>query len=205
MEKNDKFKSELETQYGILITASEKNKKQRYIFLLVIILITYISVLISVVFSYQALKNSSKINKQNKETISTYYQTLSTVFETGNDITINNLDNGYVLEKPKIIKITNNGDKSITFNIKISSIKTSLISTNNLVYTLTQNQESTTTNVLPLQEKLIASNIEIAPDETITYQLSIAFNGILEAGNNTNSYQANIVVEQNNEKANLLE
>ncbi len=57
MEKNDKFKSELETQYGILIKASEKNKKQRYIFLLVLILITYISVLVSVVFIYQALKN----------------------------------------------------------------------------------------------------------------------------------------------------
>lgn len=205
MEKNDKFKSELETQYGILIKASEKNKKQRYIFLLVLILITYISVLVSVVFSYQALKNSSTINKQNKEVVNTYYQTLSTVFETGNDITINNLDNGYVLATPKIIEITNNGDKSITFNIKISSIKTSLISTNNLVYTLTNNQESKTSNVLPLQEKLIASNVEIAPNETITYQLSIAFNGILEAGNNTNSYQANIVVEQNNEKANLLE
>jgi len=39
MEKNENFKSELENQYSILIRANEKKEHQRYMVLLVIILI----------------------------------------------------------------------------------------------------------------------------------------------------------------------
>ena len=41
MEKNENFKSELENQYSILIRANEKKEHQRYMGLLVIILITF--------------------------------------------------------------------------------------------------------------------------------------------------------------------
>lgn len=204
MEKNDNFKSELEVQYGILIEANEKAKKQRYIFLLVIVCLTFISVLISVFFSFKALDNSNKINKGEKESINTNYLTLSTIFKNGNDITINNIANGYI-GTPKEIQITNDGDTDITFNIKISSIKTTLISTNNLVYILTKNGEEIANNVLPLQEKIIANEVKISPKETITYTINTAFNGVLEQNNNTNEYHANITIEQNNNKGNLLE
>ncbi|HAB66283.1 MAG TPA: hypothetical protein DCE23_02845 [Firmicutes bacterium] len=204
MEKNDNFKSELEVQYGILIEANEKAKKQRYIFLLSLVCLTFISVLVSVFFSYKALDNSNKINKGEKESINTNYLTLSTIFKNGNDITINNIDNGYI-GIPKEIQITNDGDTDITFNIKISSIKTTLISTNNLVYILTKNGEEVANNVLPLQEKIIANEVKISPKETITYTINTAFNGILEQNNNTNEYHANITIEQNNNKGNLLE
>lgn len=204
MEKNDNFKSELEVQYGILIEANEKAKKQRYIFLLSLVCLTFISVLVSVFFSYKALDNSNKINKGEKESINTNYLTLSTIFKNGNDITINNIDNGYI-GIPKEIQITNDGDTDITFNIKISSIKTTLISTNNLVYILTKNGEEVVNNVLPLQEKIIANEVKISPKETITYTINTAFNGILEQNNNTNEYHAKITIEQNNNKGNLLE
>lgn len=204
MEKNDNFKSELEVQYGILIEANEKAKKQRYIFLLSLVCLTFISVLVSVFFSYKALDNSNKINKGEKESINTNYLTLSTIFKNGNDITINNIDNGYI-GIPKEIQITNDGDTDITFNIKISSIKTTLISTNNLVYILTKNGEEVVNSILPLQEKIIANEVKISPKETITYTINTAFNGILEQNNNTNEYHANITIEQNNDKGNLLE
>lgn len=204
MEKNENFKSELETQYGILIEANEKIKKHRYIFVIILLIITYLSVLVSIFFSYKALKNSNSVNSEIKENINTNYLTLSTIYKNGNDLTINNIDNGFI-STPKEIQITNEGDTDITFNIKISSIKTTLISTNNLVYTLTKNNEVIGSNILPLQEKNILSEINIAPKETITYSLIVSFNGVLEQGNNTNSYQANIVIEQNNNKANLLE
>ncbi len=205
MEKNENFKSELETQYGILIEASEKTKKQRYIFLLVIIFITFISVLVNIFFSYNALKNSKNINSEVEDNIKTYYQTLSTVYGKGNELNLNNIVTGFSLGEPKIIQITNEGDKEITFNIKISSIKTNLMSTNNLVYTLTRENEIVTTNILPLQEKAIMSEIKIEPKETINYSISVAFNGVLEQGTTENYYQANIVIEQNNNKPDLLE
>lgn len=204
MEKNENFKSELETQYGILIEANEKIKKHRYIFVIILLIITYLSVLVSIFFSYKALKNSNSVNSEIKENINTNYLTLSTIYKNGNDLTIKNIDNGFI-STPKEIQITNEGDTDITFNIKISSIKTTLISTNNLVYTLTKNNEVIGSNILPLQERNILSEINIAPKETITYSLIVSFNGVLEQGNNTNSYQANIVIEQNNNKANLLE
>lgn len=205
MEKNENFKSELETQYGILIEASEKTKKQRYIFLLIIIFITFISVLVNIFFSYNALKNSKNINSEIEDNINTYYQTLSTVYGKGNELNLNNIVTGFSLGEPKIIQITNEGDKEITFNIKISSIKTNLMSTNNLVYTLTRENEVVTTNILPLQEKAIMSEVKINPKETINYSISVAFNGVLEQGTTENYYQANIVIEQNNNKPDLLE
>ena len=47
MEKNENFKSELETQYNILIKANEKKERQRFKIILSIISITLIFVIIS--------------------------------------------------------------------------------------------------------------------------------------------------------------
>ena len=44
----------------------------------------------------------------------------------------------------------------------------------------------------------------LTPGETITYKLDVMFNGVLEDGNNTNYYKANIIIEQNNDQPDLL-
>ena len=53
MEKNENFKTELENQYSILIRANEKKEHQRYMVLLVIILITFAVCLVSMLFSFK--------------------------------------------------------------------------------------------------------------------------------------------------------
>ena len=58
---------------------------------------------------------------------------------------------------------------------------------------------------LPLNDKVIAQNITIEPGQTITFTLKVKFNGTLENNNTENSYSANIIVDQKNNKANLLE
>ena len=54
MEKNENFKTELENQYSILIRANEKKEHQRYMILLSVILVTFITCLIGLFFSYKA-------------------------------------------------------------------------------------------------------------------------------------------------------
>ena len=125
---------------------------------------------------------------------------------THNDIILFlvNITTGYELPNPKVITITNEGNTEITYNIKLTSINTQLLSTNNLVYTLTKNNENAVSKELPLTETNIISNVKIGPKETNTYLLSVKFNGILDLGV-THNYSASVVVEQTGTKANLLE
>lgn len=202
MKKNENFKSELETQYNILIKAEEKEQKRRTIIILAILITTLIAVIISLVFSYKAYKDS--INEVKEETSETYYKTLSTAFNNSSKLDLVNITTGYELSTPKVITITNDGNTEVTYNIKLTSINTSLLSTNNLVYTLTKNNETSVSKELPLQESNIISDIKIGPKETTTYVLGVKFNGYLD-WNAFYNYSASVVVEQTGDQANLLE
>ena len=204
MEKKENFKSELENQYSILIRANEKKEHQRYITLLVIIVITFLVCLVSMLLSFKAFSSTQEINNDNKKTIKVHNQTLVTTFNNGPILKLTKITNGYELSKPKVIQITNEGNSNIIFDIKLTSIKSSLSSTNNLVYTLRKNNTTSNPVSLPLNDKVIAQNIKIKPKETITFTLQVKFNGNIE-NNTNNQYSANIVVEQKNNKANLLE
>lgn len=205
MEKNENFKSELETQYSILIQANEKREQKRYIFILTILLVTFISVLFSIFFSYIAFKNSKNINIENDNKNITYYQTLSAKYNGSNNLSLNEIKNGYELSNPKVIEITNEGTTDISFDIKLTSINTNLLSTNKLVYTLVRNDENVVSKELPLSDKVIANDIKIAPKETITYILKVVFVGTIEENNNSNYYNSKIVIEQKDNKLNLLD
>ena len=160
MEKNDNFKSELETQYSILIQNKEKNEQKRFIFITTILVVTLCSVLCSIVFSFIAFKNSKNINLSTKVRDITYYQTLSVKYNGDNQLSLTNITNNYELPVPKTIEITNEGTTDIVFDIKLSSINTSLLSTNKLVYTLLRNNEVvvTTASYLVASSPIIRSS-----------------------------------------------
>ena len=202
MKKNENFKSELETQYNILIKAEEREQKRRTYIILAILISTLIATVISLVFSYNSFKKLNPENSKNNNEV--YYRTLSTTYNNTSRLDLVNITTGYELPNPKVITITNEGNTEITYNIKLTSINTQLLSTNNLVYTLTKNNENAVSKELPLTETNLISNVKIGPKETNTYLLSVKFNGILDLGV-THNYSASVVVEQTGTKANLLE
>lgn len=204
MEKNENFKSQLETQYNILIKASEKKEQKRYICILIILISTLISVIISIIFAYQAFKNSKEAN-QSDDTINTYYETLSVVYNGSNTLDLTNIGNGYNLSTPRTIQVTNEGNVDIDFDINLKSIKTSLLSTNNLIYTINSDDNETINKELPLNDKVLISNQKISPGETITYTIMVNFNGTMESNNYSNYYSAKLSVEPKNNKSDLLE
>lgn len=204
MEKKENFKSELENQYSILIRANEKKEHQRYMILLTIILVTFFICLITMFFSFKAFSSTKELHDYNKVITNKHTLTLSTMFNNGRLLNLENITNGYELLTPKIIQITNEGNSDIIFDIKLTSIKTTLLSTNNLVYTLTRDNETSDAMELPLNDKAIAQNITIRPDQTMSFTLKVKYNGVIDS-TSTNSYSANIVIEQKNNKASLLE
>lgn len=204
MEKKEDFNAELATQYSILIKANGRKEKQRFIILAFILCVTLIAVFVSVFFSYQALKNT-KNSKDDQEKINTFYQVLSTTYNGSSTLNLSGIGNGYSLSNPKTIQITNEGNTDIIFNIKLSDIKTSLLSTNNLVYTITSNGQTSITKELPLSESIIVSEVTIKPDTTINYIISVAFNGTITEGDYSNYYNSNIIVEQIDNKSSLIE
>lgn len=203
MEKNENFKNELENQYSILIRANERKEHQRYMVLLTIILVTFFTCLVTMFFSFKAFSSTKELNDDNKVLTNSYQLTLSTMFNNGRVLNLEKINTGYELSTPKVIQITNEGNSDIIFDIKLTSIKTSLLSTNNLVYTLTRDNETSDAMELPLNDKIIAQDIKINPEQTISFILKVKYNGTIESNNN--NYSANIEIEQKNNKANLLE
>ena len=203
MEKNENFKNELENQYSILIRANERKEHQRYMVLLTIILVTFFTCLVTMFFSFKAFSSTKELTDDNKVLTNTHQLTLSTMFNNGRVLNLEKINTGYELSTPKVIQITNEGNSDIIFDIKLTSIKTSLLSTNNLVYTLTRDNETSDAMELPLNDKIIAQDIRINPEQTISFILKVKYNGTIE--NNNNNYSANIEIEQKNNKANLLE
>ena len=203
MEKNENFKNELENQYSILIRANERKEHQRYMVLLTIILVTFFTCLVTMFFSFKAFSSTKELTDDNKVLTNTHQLTLSTMFNNGKVLNLEKINTGYELSTPKVIQITNEGNSDIIFDIKLTSIKTSLLSTNNLVYTLTRDNETSDAMELPLNDKIIAQDIKINPEQTISFILKVKYNGTIESNNN--NYSANIEIEQKNNKANLLE
>ena len=203
MEKNENFKNELENQYSILIRANERKEHQRYMVLLTIILVTFFTCLVTMFFSFKAYSSTKQQTDDNKVLTNTHQLTLSTMFNNGRVLNLEKINTGYELSTPKVIQITNEGNSDIIFDIKLTSIKTSLLSTNNLVYTLTRDNETSDAMELPLNDKIIAQDIKINQEQTISFILKVKYNGTIESNNN--NYSANIEIEQKNNKANLLE
>lgn len=201
--KKEDFKEELENQYTILIKAEERQNKKRTIILYIISSVTLLMTIVSLITVFISLNNTRKESTKLSQP-KTVYQTLVTNYNGDNTLNLSSIGNGYYLQNPKIITISNEGDTSLTYNIKITNIQTSLLSTNNLVYTITKDNEVSSPKELPLSETKILDNIKLTPGETITYKIDVKFNGILEEGNYTNHYNSQIIVEQNNDKANLL-
>lgn len=205
MEKNENFKSELETQYNILIKANEKKESQRFKIILSIISITLLCVLISLFFSYKAFISSKNINDNEKKGSSTHYRTLSIVYNGDSNLNLSGIGNGYELSNPKVIQITNDGDSDVTFDLKLNSINTSLLSTNNFVYQISTNGESSNYKEFPLTDKTILQDVLISPEQTLTYIIRAKFTGTIEQNNYSNYYNSKIVIEQKDDKSNLLE
>lgn len=201
--RKENFKEELENQYSILIQAEEKEQRKRTIAILTILSITLISTIVSTIFAFKAYSSTSEITKEKKSNTETYYQTLSTIYSNGTKIEVNNINTGYTMPNPKVITISNDGDITLTFDLKIKNINTSLLSTNNLVYSITKNNQTSTEKELPLTDTTLIGEVSIAPKETITYVVNVKYNGYTEV--NSNYYNANIIVEQNNNKTNLLD
>lgn len=199
----EEFKEELENQYSILIKASAKEQRKRTIIIITILSLTLIATTISTIFAIKAYSSTKIITKEKKSTSKEYYQTLSTTYNDSSKLEISNIYTGFTLVTPKIITITNEGDTKITYDVKIKNINTSLLSTNNLVYAITKDNQTSSSKELPLSDSNILSEIEISPKETVTYVINVTYNGVID--NNTNYYNANIVVEQNNKKTNLLD
>lgn len=204
MEKNENFKDELENQYSILIRANEKKEHQRYMVLLTIILVTFFTCLLTMFFSFKAFSSTQAIKDENETTNKIHNLTLTTTYNTGKMLNLEKITTGYELSKPKVIQITNEGNSDITFDILLNSIKTSLLSTSNLVYTITKDNTTSDAMELPLSDKAIVQNVVIKPQQTMSFTLKVKYNGVIE-GNNINNYSANIVVDQKNNKSDLLE
>ncbi len=202
MEKNDEFKSELENQYTILIKADQKKEKKFRIAVLVIVSITLLLTIISVIFAQQALSATKKDKTDVEQKI--YYQTLTTTFNTGDSLNISGIGNNYNMNPAKTIDIKNDGSSPITYIIKLKSIKTSLLSTNKLVYKITNNNKSES-HELPLSEKIIVGEKTIKPNETHTYTINVSYTGRMEENDYSNYYNATIEIEQRDTQTNLLQ
>ena len=202
MERNDEFKTELENQYTILIKADQKKEKKFRIAVLVIVSITLLSVIVSIFFAEQALSATKKDKKDVEQKI--YYQTLVTTFNTGANLNISGIGNNYSMNPAKTITIKNNGTSTITYQIKLKSIKTSLLSTNKLIYKITNNNKSES-HELPLSEKVIVGEKKIKPNETQVYTINVTYTGRMEENDYSNYYNATIDIEQRDTQTNLLQ
>ena len=204
MEKNENFKTELENQYSILIRANEKKEHQRYMVLLIIILITFFTGLLTMFFSFKSFYSAKEMKKDNELLTKVHDLTLITTFNNSPVLNLENITTGYELSNPIIIQVTNEGNHEITFDITLKSIKSSLLSTSNLVYTITRDNNTSNAMELPLTDKALIQDVVIMPEQTISFILKVKYNGVIE-DNNSNNYSANIVVEQKNNKTDLLE
>ncbi len=192
--KNEDFKSELETQYNTLIIAGQKEQKNNLLIITILLVLTFISSIFSLILSSKALSQTKKINEQVKTT-DLIYKTLEVVYSDDQYINIESLKDGY--KSNKTITITNKGDTKITFDIKISSIKTSLPTTSDLIYTITKVGGTSIQKSLPLNETSIVINESLGKDETVVYSFDIDYKGPKQDSEKMSYYFANISVNQN--------
>jgi len=204
MEKNENFKEELEKQYSILIQASNKKEKKYFIIIISILAVTLLGTLVSCFFAGKAFSSSKIINTKEEEKINEYYKTLAVTFNNGPKLELKGIGNGYELKEPKTITITNEGDSEITYRIKLSGIRTTLISSNNLTYTITTKNETSSPRELPLSDKEMVSETKIEPNQTHKYIIKASYTGKMAENDYSNSYSANVVIEQVGDTAEII-
>lgn len=203
--KNSNFKDELSKQYDILIKAEKKEQKKRTITFFSIFLLTFLASIFCVFFSYRSYKNTKSIIIAKESKTETFYQTLSISYSTDSNFNIDNITTNYDLVNPMVIKITNDGNVNVNFDIVISNISSSLANTANLLYTITKNGETSSPKSLPLSDASLVTDAKITPQETITYIIKANYTGNIEEGTTANFYHSKINVIQNNTKSSLLE
>ena len=203
--KNGNFKDELSKQYDILIKAEKKEQNKRTITFFSIFLLTFLASLFCVFFSYRSYKNTKSIITAKEYKTETFYQTLSISYNNNSNFNIDNITTNYDLVNPMTIKITNEGNVNVNFDIVITNISSSLANTTNLLYTITKNNETSSPKSLPLSDATLITDAKIAPKETITYIIKANYTGNIEEGTTSNFYHSKINVIQNNTKSSLLE
>lgn len=198
--KNNDFKSELETQYSILINTEKKEQRTRTIIILIILLLTLISTLLTTYFSYKSYKSIKQENIANDK-MNEYYQVLETNYISGSLINLH-INTAYNSGTPYVFYVTNTGDTPIIYNINLSSVKTNIALNENLKYTLSINDQTPISNLLPLNNQTILENIVIKPNEQIKYSLNTSFSGYIDGGA---EYSAIIKIEQQKNVSTLIE
>lgn len=201
--KKPEFKDELSKQYHILIKAEKKFQKIRTFSVLIIFILTFVSTCLCVFFSYKSYKNTSNILNE-KTNSTTYYQTLNVVYNNSKNFNLDNIVDNFSMPSPMILIITNDGNIELSYNIMITDISTSLITTNNLTYTITENNQTSVAKKLPTSNANILEDIIIKPKETKKYLITASYNGNIDETQN-NYYHAKINVYQSNSKSSLLE
>ena len=195
---------ELDKQYDLILKAQAKEEKTHFIFTSFIIVITLSTTLICLLFSYNSYIATKDATSKVVSNEATYYQTLSVSYNNGPVLDLQGIGNGYVLQSPKTITITNDGNTDITFNIKLTSIKSSLSSTNDLIYTITKDNEISSEKALPLNDENLIQEVVIHAEETITYTVNVSFKGVLGLNDYSNYYSANLQIVQKNGTTNLI-
>ena len=159
--KNGNFKDELSKQYDILIKAEKKEQKKRTITFFSIFLLTFLASLFCVFFSYRSYKNTKSIITAKEYKTETFYQTLSISYNNNSNFNIDNITTNYDLVNPMTIKITNEGNVNVNFDIVITNISSSLANTTNLLYTITKNNETSSPKSLPLSDATLITDAKI--------------------------------------------
>lgn len=201
MKNSNQLQDKYEKQKNILIKTKEKTNQNNNIIILIVVIITLISSVLTLCFTYKLYHQSKKHNDGNEQKVEKFYQTLSTVYDDNSKINIDKIVNNYVLDKPKVITICNEGNHELSFNIKITNVNTNLSNNTNFVYEITKNGETSLPKEIPLSNSVLLNEIKLQAGEKITYLLNIKFNGIIDTTQDT-YYYADIEIEQN--KTDLL-
>lgn len=201
LDKQDEIKHELEKQYIILRQKEAKNQKKLMTIVILISIASFLSIIASSFFSYRAYKNS-KLTNSNQ---SSQKQEVLLISYNGNkSLNLNNITNNYSLTNPIEINLNNSGNDSSKYLIKLNSIKTNLLSTNNLIYTLKKNDQIVQSTSLPTDISSIIEESYIEPNESINYKIFINYNGTIDDNSINYYYQANLEVIQGNEVSTLI-
>jgi len=195
--RNEDFKNTLAIEYSALIENENEKNKKRYMILFSIILITLIITITSLILSIVSFSHTKEINDSTK-TQGSSYKTLEVVYNQDQFINIERVQDKKEIPS-KIITVKNTGTTATNFDIKINSIKTSVITNNVLSYTLVQNDITNSEKNIPLSETTIVKNLVINPDSTMTFKLDINYKEGINSEIN-DYYFANVIVEQSSDE-----
>ena len=191
--KNLEFTKDLGSEFSSLIKIENQKQSLRNGIIIAILAISIIIGIINLVLSKRALSQTREINDYTK-TEEKLYQTLEITYDNDLNINFDNINN---IEETtyKTITIKNKGNSKAIFDLKINSIKTSLVDQNVLSYKITKNDILLGNKKLPLKETNIDSEVIIEPGSTITYKIEI--NKISNIDIENPHFYANIVVVPN--------